>query len=102
MARTRSRNASSKRKSSHPRSLSGQLSSKKGEKGTSTWSASPSFSITPFIFMFLGNIDLQLVGLSIGSLRHLLPFVNMTGPLLNESQRVTGKEMVMYDSVVAE
>ena len=56
---------------------------------------SPSFSITPFIFRFLKSLDLQSVGLSIGSLAHLLPFVN-------PSQKVMGKEMVVYDSVVAE
>jgi len=55
-----------------------------------------------FYIRVLGECRSTVSGTDIGSLRHLLPFVNMTGPLLNESQRVTGKEMVMYDSVVPE
>ena len=56
---------------------------------------SPSFSITPFIFGFLKNLDLQSVGLSLGSLTDLLTFVN-------PPQKVTGKEIVVDDSILAE
>ena len=55
----------------------------------------PSYFITPFIFRFLKSIDIQSVGLMIGSVAHLLPFAN-------PSQKTIEEEIVVYDSVMTE
>jgi len=58
---------------------------------------SPSFCVTTLIFGFLKSLNLHSVGLSLDGLTHLLPFVNPIRPVINKPQRVTGKEMVVYD-----